>query len=73
MVKDQIDAGATEIAINGHSLGGWKSRVITPELARENPDIQFRGRGIGAHGRVATDYPELPGNMTYEYHTNTKD
>ena len=73
MVKEQIDAGASEIAIHGHSLGGWKNRVITPELALENPDIKFTGRGVGSHGRVATDYPDLPSNMTYEYHTNVRD
>ncbi len=73
MVQQQVDAGMKEIKISGHSTGGWKARQIVSELAEEHPDINFTGYGLNAHGRVATEYPELPGNAKFEYHTMIND
>ena len=73
MVKEQVDAGMKEIKISGHSTGGWKTRSIIPELAMENPDVNFTGYGLNAHGRVSKDYPELPSNANFEYHTMIND
>ena len=60
----QVDTNNFEIDIAGHSLGGFKARVLTSDIKallinKNLPNVKVRGKGFNAFIREADGLPEL--------------
>lgn len=66
MLSTQIGNGVKDVEIVGHSLGGFKARMLSAEIAGMGEGIKVSGIGFNSH-IVHSNLPPLNG-AEFEYH-----
>jgi len=72
-VHTQGLSSSAEIDITGHSLGGFKARIIAHDIAVQHPEFSVEVDALNAHIIKPNGLEPLPANVKMRYHTIEND